>query len=271
MLKFNNGKTLVPKFNNLKILVPSRMKLLFLNSEWKEMKINCKVYGARLFSEFHRDSRDRTRGNWHTLKLRRYPVNIKILFFFSFFSVRVTEHWGRLKILEIFRSCLDTVQVKLLEVTVPEQEVEQDNVQQSPPTSNSPQFWNAPCSDFPRTLCLCLKTLFQSSKFVTLCLSGAAVELLSSFPQPWSTQPWFCWVRTAVGACPGPDSAQPCVQAALVPPGWPAGTMSPHGEPSNSAGLQGGNSRAMPNNSCHRLISSRDRDSLVPQVCLFGF
>lgn len=105
------------------------MKLSFLNSEQKERKINCKVHGAKLFSEVHRDT---SRGNWHTLKHRKYPVNIKRLFFFIIFFliiVRVTEHWDRLKILEKFKSCLDMVHGKLLEVTVPEQEVEQDNLQ----------------------------------------------------------------------------------------------------------------------------------------------
>lgn len=55
----------------------------------------------------------------------------KTIFFYYFFLiiVRVTEHWDRLKILEKFKSCLDMVHGKLLEVTVPEKEVEQDNLQ----------------------------------------------------------------------------------------------------------------------------------------------
>jgi len=77
---------------------------------------------------------DRTRGHEHKLKHRRYCLNISK----HIFTVRVTEHWCRLRSeaveslsLEILKSCLDTVLGSLLCVTLFEQVVGQDNLQVS--------------------------------------------------------------------------------------------------------------------------------------------
>ena len=60
----------------------------------------------------------RTRGHGHTVKHRRFPLNIRK----HFFTVRVTEHWHRLpreaveSPLEILKCCLgNRLSVALLE------------------------------------------------------------------------------------------------------------------------------------------------------------
>jgi len=85
-----------------------------LRNAYKYLKSGCQEDGAKLFSVM---PSNRTRGNGHKLKQRKFHLNIRK----NFFPLRVTKHWNRLPrefvespSLEIFKTHLDEVLCSLL-------------------------------------------------------------------------------------------------------------------------------------------------------------
>jgi len=98
-------------------LKKSRLRGDLINA-YKYLQGGCQDVGAKLFSVV---ACDRTRGNGHKPKQRKFQLNMRKIFF----TLRVTEHWNRLPrevkesaSVEIFKTLPDKVLCSLLQVTL---------------------------------------------------------------------------------------------------------------------------------------------------------
>jgi len=85
-----------------------------LLNAYKYLKRGCQEDGAKLFSVV---PSNRTRGNGHKRKHRKFQLNMRK----NFFTLRVMEHWNGLPrevvdspVLKIFKTCLNVVLCSLL-------------------------------------------------------------------------------------------------------------------------------------------------------------